>query len=259
MSLMAIVRPMQLSISVARSSAGSGHANLTAPSPREGFVAAAAGVCDLVIDFGGGTVRSIDTIFLGFTNAAADVTMTLYRGEDLTQQLWTGTFLHSYREAPMRHAAIVLPAPTQAARYYRLRCDSPAQPFVAGVVAAGRAIRPGKDLAIPGTGIEPGSGRPVTDTGRIDRLFGGGFGINRGAVAGGFQWTFAGLSDDERERLYALHLDLGGTSPVLVVEDPDATTAANEGVHWGYWTKFEPWSRAQPGESKWTMQVQDWA
>lgn len=261
MSLVAIARPLPFTVSTASgdSSAGAGHANLLTPSPREAFVAAAAGTCDLVIDFGPGGAASIDTVFLGFTNAPAGAALSLYRGTDLTNLLWSGTMLHSYRVAPLRHGAIVLVNPTAPARFYRVRVESPAAPLVAGVLAAGLAIRPGRDAGLPGTGVEPGSGRPIADTGRIDRLVGGGFGIQRGATAGGFQWTVPALSDDERERLYALQLDQGGTSPVVVIEDPEQTLGANEGAHWGYLTRFEPWERQAPGETKWALQVQDWA
>lgn len=261
MSLLAILRPATIAISTGAgmSSAGTGHANLLTPSPREAFVAAAAGTCDLVIDFGANNATALDTVFLGYTNAAAGAALSLYRGSDTTNLLWAGTMLHSYRAAPLRHGAIVLPAPTAASRYYRLRVDSAAAPLVAGVVAVGTALRPGKGNALPGTGVELGSGRPIADTGRIDRLLGGGFGIQRGTAAGGWQWTLPSLTDVEREQLYALQLDLGGTSPVLVIEDPEQTLGANEGAHWGYLTKSEPWGRQAPGETKWALQVQDWS
>lgn len=246
MSLLSIMQPEPASVVPDQSSAGSGLANLLTPSPREAFAAAAAGAATITIDLG--SAKPVDTFLLGFTNATAADTVAIQAGGGLPQ-VFAGNFAHSYRRAPLRHAVARLAAPVQT-RFVRFTATT-AVPLVAGVVAAGLSI-------VPASGYEWGSGRPIYDTGRAERLLGGGFGIQPGAVAGGVQWSMIALTDEERDRLYALSLEVGGWNTVLVVEDPDATPALNERVHWGLLTKLEPFERQQPGESKWTMSVQDW-
>jgi hypothetical protein len=246
MSLLAICQPL-LPVGIT-ASAGAGAANLLTENPREAFVAAAAGAATITIDLG--AAYDIDTVFLGFTNAAATDTFTVSVGSGGGAQVAAGTFAHSHRRAPLRHASVVLPA-TVSARHVTI-ATSTAAALIAGVVAVGRAIR-------PFSGHEWGSGRPITDTSQVDRLQSGSFAINRGVASGGWQWTMPNLTDDERERLYALALDVGIGGTVLVIEDPDPGFGLNERVHWSLLARLEPFARQQPGESKWAMQIGDWA
>lgn len=246
MSLLAICQP--LPIAAIAASAGSGAANLLTENPREAFVAAAAGAASVTIDLGAAV--EVDTFFLGFTNAAAADRFTISIGEGSVQQVAAGTFAHSYRWSALRHAFAVLPAPVTT-RYVTIATTTAAG-LIAGVVAVGRSIR-------PWAGHEFGGGRPISDGSQVDRLASGGFGIERGVAAGGWQWTMPALTDEERDRLYALALDVGVGGTVLVLEDPETVLGANEAAHWGVLQKLEPYVRQQPGETKWAMQVGDWA
>jgi len=248
MTLPLIVRPLACTPVAALSSAGSGLDNLRTPDPKEAFLAAGAGQTVLTVDFG--ALVSIDTVLLGFTNLPAGVAIELFAGQDFAVPIGTTVTAGSYRAAPARHAFAVL-APVQL-RYLRLRVAAAGARLVAGVVAAGRALR-------PSSGIEQDWGRPVADTSTVTRLPGGGFGVDRGTTTGGLSWTMPALTDEERDRLYALQLDLGIGDTLLVLEQTTQGPAANEAVHWSKLTKLEPFARQAPGESKWAWQVQDWA
>jgi len=246
MTVLGITHPLSTTVVAGSSSAGDGLANLLTPHPREAFAAAAAGQVAITLDLG--TAQPVDTVFLGFTNAEAGEAFAVQDGGGAT--LFAGAFAHSYRRRPMRHAVAQLPAPV-VTRTLRLVATT-ARPLVAGVAAAGLSVR-------PASGHEWGAGRPIADPGRAERLLDGGFAVQRGGVGGGWSWTMPALTDDEAERLYALSLDAGTGETVLVVEAGDAPVAANERLHWGLLTKLEPFARQQPGETKWAMQVQDWA
>ncbi len=137
----------------------------------------------------------------------------------------------------------------QKTRYVQLRVTA-AAPIRAGVAVVGQAMR---------SAYEYGSGRSLVDTGRSDRLWSGGFGGERGAVAGGYGWTMVDLTDELRDRLYAMHLDLGTTGDFLAIEDEAATTGLNERIHWGRFPKLETFERQADGTSKLAMAITDWA
>lgn len=241
---LAILQPLALTLDAARSSAGSGLANLATPNPREAFVAAGT-AATIIVDLG--SVQAFDTVLLGFTNAAATDRIAVAPGLDA--EAVAGSFAHSFRRAPvLRHGLAMLPAPVRS-RYLRLQVKT-AAPLVAGIVVVGEALRPNHDW---------NAGRPIIDTGRVERLLGGGFGKDRGVAAGGWQWVMPDLSPDLSERLYALALDVGLAGELLVIEDPAVTPALNERIHWSLFGKFEPFERQPDGTAKWAMQVQDWA
>lgn len=250
MSVLSIVQPLPLAVVPAASSAGTGLAALLTPNPREPFVAAAAGTTTISLDLGAAV--EIDTVLLGFTNAPAGTAFTI-QGD--SGQAFAGRVAHSYRRAPvMRHAAAVLGA-SIVTRNVRIVVEASAR-LIAGVVAVGKALRPGQ-LGDRQSGHEWGSGRPIVDSGRAERLLAG-FGTQEGSVAGGWSWTMP-LADEEAERLYAVKLDTGTTGSILVLEHADTTALAfNEAVHWGKFTKLEPWTRQGPGDTRWALQVQDW-
>ena len=108
-------------------------------------------------------------------------------------------------------------------------------------------------------GHEWGAGRFIEDTGTAERLFGGGFGIDEGVAAGGYQWTFGDLQPAETEALYQLVKERRTTRTVLVVEDPEQSPGLNERIHWGLFRKLEPFERADPLNTKWSLSVGDWA
>lgn len=235
--------PLPFAIDVAASGAGAGHANVATPDPREAFIA--AGVpATIAIDLGVAT--AVDALFVGYTDAPAGTAVSAgFDGGALAQ---VGAIAHSFRRAPLRHALAVLPA-ARAVRRIRLQL---AAGGAIGVVAVGLSL----DIA---SGYDQGSGRPIADATRVERLLDGGFAVEAGRAAGGFSWTLPALTDDERDRLYALALDAGTGTTIMVAERIDRPEGANEALHWGLLSKLEPWARQQPGETKWSLQVQDWA
>lgn len=244
---MFMVAPLPAAVVAANTTAGAGQGFLLTPDPREAFVAGGAGDAAIALDLGG--VTSVDTFFLGFTNRDAGAAVDVYAGAGDGALIGSATVAHSYRRAPRRHAALLLAAP-RVDRYFRIVSRGAGQ-LVAGVAAVGLSLRP--------AGFDQDWGRPISDTTAVQRQQLGSFGIDPGVTAGGLEWTMPGLTDDLRDRLYALQLDLGVGGTILVGEDADATPGLNERLHWGLLTKLEPFARQAPGESKWTMQVQDWA
>lgn len=242
--MLSIVHPLAFTVDQARSSAGAGHANLATPSPREAFAATAAQTT-IVLDLG--NAQSIDRVVLGFTTASGADSFAVVPGLDGAAV--PGVFAHSYRRAPvLRHGLCVLPAPV-VTRYVQLRVTA-AAPIRAGVALVGQAMR---------SAYEYGSGRPLVDTGRSDRLWSGGFGGESGAVAGGYAWTMVDLTETLRDRLYAMQLDLGTTGDFLVIEDETASAGLNERIHWGRFPKLETFERQADGTSKLPMAIGDWA
>lgn len=231
-----LMLPLPATIAAAESHGGPAIDNVLTPDPREAFVA--GGAFAITLDLG--AIVAVDTFFIGYTDAVGGLAWSASVPGGAV--VASGGFLTSYRRAPMRHAATVLNQPIMT-QYLTF---SAAGPMTIGVVAAGLSIR---------ADYEWGGGRPISDTGRADRLATG-FGIERGVTAGGWSWTFAGVDDDTAERLYALALDAGTTETVLAFED--AASIRNEAWHWGTLTRLEPYSRQAPGENKWAMQVQEW-
>lgn len=244
-----IVNPLPAVIVEADSSPGSGLDNLLTPNPREAFVSGAGGAVTVALDLQ--ALQLVDTFLLGYSTVAEGADFRVLGGQTGGALLWEGKAAHSYRRTPMRHALAVLPQPVNH-RYIRLQLGAAGGPAMTiGVVAVGLSIR-------PGSGREYGWGRPIADTSRIERLQSGGFGIDRGVATGGLAWTMPALSDEERERLYALQLDVGIGGTVLIAEDAEQTAALNERIHWGLLTRLETFDRNAPAEAKWPMQVQDW-
>ena len=120
-----------------------------------------------------------------------------------------------------------------------------------GVLLVGLAFQPAHNQ-------EWGAGRQPIDTGVKDPLLGGGFGILEGARKARYRWTLGDLTEAEADALYGLALDQGETSPLLVVEDPDATMGLNERLHYGLFDGFEAYERANPSQTRWGLSVTQW-
>lgn len=105
---------------------------------------------------------------------------------------------------------------------------------------------------------EWGGGRGVIDTGASTRLLSGGMAIVEGARLGTYAWTLGDLTDAEVETLYALQLEVGETLPVLVVEDPDATTGQRNRIHYGRLVSLRKFERRSPGRTRWELAMEDW-
>lgn len=245
MAVAAIVRPLPIS---AIGGTFPNVSRLLTPDPKEAAITASSGIATIDIDLG--SVQSIDTIFLGYTSGHSGEGVGLLYGT-AAYDTTPGPLIpigDSDLIAPRRHFLQVLPAPISA-RYIRLTKDYAAN-YAIGVVAVGLAFR-------PTWGHEYGSGRIIESTGTAERLFGGGFGIDEGVTAGGWQWTFGDLQEADRKALYAIARNLGETKTVLVIEDP-ASTELTDACHWGLFRKLEAYERLDPKNTRWSFQIGDW-
>ncbi len=246
MSVLAIVRPLTLN-NVAGSMPGA--ARLMTPDPKEAAIGDGGAE---TIDIDLGSVQSIDTIFLGYTSAAAGETVSFTYGPTGYTTTSGGTIPAGDTEmlSPKRHFVKVLSAPISA-RYIRIS-GTFAAGYAIGVVVVGLAFR-------PTWGHEFGSGRTVETTGTAERLFGGGFGIDDGVTAGGWQFTLGDLQPADLKKLYAIARDRGETKSILIIEDPDPTGDLSDRCHWGLFRKLEAYERLNPLDTRWSLQIGDWA
>ncbi len=141
---------------------------------------------------------------------------------------------------------------TISGRYVRIAFTGMATDYEIGIAAVGKSFS-------SFWGHEYGAGRPIEDMSTVERLKGGGFGIDEGAIAGGYQWALGDLTAAELDELYILVRRLGASRSVIVVEDPDYTAGLNERIHWGLFDRLEPYERLVPGASRWAFKIRDWA
>ena len=246
MSVLAIVKPLPIA---AIGGTLEGAARLITPSPREAAVCVGGG--DRTIDVDLGAPVALDTLFLGYSNASGGAWHASCGVSDYTSTALPDVALASTRLTRARHYLAVLAVPV-VARYVRFSAAAVPAGLTLGLLAVGLALR-------PALGHEWGAGRFVTDTGSATRLQTGGFGLASGSRSGGWQWTLAELTDEEVDAMYGLQLDVGTSSPLLVVEDPDPTAGLNERIHWGVLTKLDPNERRAIADVKWDMRIEDWA
>jgi len=107
-------------------------------------------------------------------------------------------------------------------------------------------------------GEERGGGGLIEDTGSVERLFGGGFGIDEGVATTGYQWSFGDLQNAERRQLYQIVKRLRTTRSFLMVEEPSQTEGLNERIHWGMLRGLEVYERINPRDTKWSFKMHDW-
>jgi len=227
-----------------------GAIRILTPDPKEAIVID-GGDLGVTLDFG--VPVTVDTIFLGYHtggavqgwslnttpqyNAGADTNIS---GGDFSS-LGYGNPTHVFRQ--------FAPATSRYWRIYFSRQGG--APFTIGTLALGLSWS-------SKWGQEMGAGRQVIDTGTAERLFGGGFAIDEGARAGGYQWTFGDLQADEIRSLYQIVKDRGSTRSVLVVEDPEQTDGLNERIHWGLFERLDFYERSDPTNWRWALRISDW-
>jgi hypothetical protein len=255
MKQLLIAKPVDWSIMGAATAGGAGLDNLLTPDPKEAWITSNAAAQTVRALFAAPT--TIDTAHLGFTDLPHGTTVDFYTftNADGTGEAALGSYAvdNPTGDSRPRHA-FAQGAPRANVRGIRATMTQPAaRAAIVGVMSAGLALA-------PYWGHEYGAGRFVIDTGTKERLFGGGFGIQLGARAGGYQWTFGDLTEEEVEALYKLALDAGETASVLVIENPDTVEPGlNERVHWSIIDKIEAYERFAPGASRWAFKVLDWA
>lgn len=205
--------------------------------------------------------KSIDTLWLGYLSSIGgndlgpvDVTFLALDGSGNAVTLGTAALLPTSPPAGRRHAVLELAEPYTATTF-AARLDNGAAGLAGiavGCFAVGSSFR-------PTWGGEWGGGVGLTDTGTATRRRDGGFGIDPGVSAAQLQWTFGDLSDAERAQLFGMLKQRGATTtPFLVIEGGDAGPTSTEEVHWGLFTRIEPYERQAPGMSRWSLRFEDW-
>lgn len=223
-------------------------ANVLTPAPKESAAALSDG-SSVTIDLGAPAL--LDTIFVGYTNGAVGYQLGSRYGLGAADTPGPALpIAGSTRRAPLYRHAYNRAATPFSARYIQIT-NIPAGMTI-GTIVVGLAFEPTFNN-------EMGSGRPITDTSVADRMFGGGFGIDRGAIASGYSWTFGDLQLADRDALFDIAMNVGTSRSLLVVEDPELTAGLNERLHWGLFQKLEPYERADPANWRWSLQIGDWA
>ena len=255
MSNLLLLSPLPIAaIAVSR---GTGAANLLTRSPKEVWADAGVGSA-ATIDIDLGAVTSIDTVYLGYLSPpAAGATWTITGGStgyaDLVVKP-SGALraVDTATRAPSRTHALWTGA-SVSVRYLRLSIVQPAgnAPLTAGIALVGTAWRPMFNM-------EFGAGRRVIDTGTVASLPDGGFSTIEGARKREFNWTLGDLSRDEVDALEELLLDHGESVPLLVVEDPDATTGQRARIHYGLFVGLKAFERKNAAQTVQQFIFEEW-
>ncbi len=230
---------------------GTGGAMLLTPDPRETWAAADAAATSIVADLG--QARSVDSIFLGFTNAGAAMSWTIEAsaapGGPWTLIQAAAPLRAADSLGPFHHGYAYLPA-AQSWRYWRLSLSaSGGAPLEAGVLMLGEAFAKPREV---------GGGRTLIDTGTRTDLVSGGFGMGGGTMKASFNWSYVDLTDAELRRLWAIGWDRGTRRPVLVVEDADLTAGRNEAMHYGVFDRFQAYERREADNTRWALSMVEW-
>lgn len=250
MGRLMIVEPLAFTTT---GTAGVQPAALGTPDPKEVWAAPNAAGGAILIDLG--QVRTVDTFFLGFSNANLNSEWSVQQTNSAFVDIGAVTVNLAMRSADAAtartHSLARLAAPVTG-RYFKLYVNTKSElTLYAGVLVVGLSIVPEWDK-------EWGSGRRLIDTGAATALIGGGYGVQQGTRKPGYTFTLGDLTDAEVEKLWAMALRKGETNPVLVVEQYDATENRQEKIHYGLFQRFEPYERRNPNETKWAMEIHEW-
>lgn len=254
MSELLIVEPM--TIAAITASRGTGADNLRSPDPKEVWADTTTGGVSINVDLG--SVRSVDTILLGYVRPpAAGAVWTIAGGAGAQSQVVfhpetalrvpdvTDDFAE--RTHALRYGATV------DVRYLTLTLSQPAgsPPLSAGVLVIGKAFE-------AKLGREWGSGRRPIDTGTATELPSGGFSVVEGVRKSGLGWTFGDLDDDETDRLELIARHLGATKPGLAIEDATRSAGLAARIHYGLFDRWRPYDRRYRAQTKWEVGIQQW-
>jgi hypothetical protein len=247
-------------------SRGAGGDRLLTSDPKEAWFDSAVGsAVTLTLDLG--SVQSVDSLFLGSSNAADAATWAISSGVAApTETSWIAATRMSapYRRIGkprmsfFRRGSIVAGAFVTApisARYIRATLIQPAgsPPLTIGNMAAGLAFQ-------PLYGNEYGSGRATIDTGNREGLVGGGFGALIGVRKKAWSGQLGDLLDAEVDRLDDIFEDKGSTIPIVFIEGTEeiASVPQQEQIHWGLFQKLEAYERQAPAVTRWAISIEEW-
>lgn len=237
-------------------STGAGGDNLLTNDPKEAWISGSGGAVYAVLDLG--TAQPIDFVYLGSVNGVADTSWSVSYSAANAAGTGSSALVTTVAPVPrarggLMHLLVRLAAPVTA-RYIRVNADqgSGGAALTAGILRAGLSFR-------PEWGQEWDGGRAPLDTGTRERLVSGGFGVELGVRKSMFEWTFADLSEAEREELYAFCIDVGETIPFVMVEDiGDGVPASHETVHWCTFDRLDYYRRRDPRSSRWAFRIEEW-
>ncbi len=255
MSNILILQP--LTIAAVAVSRGTGGANLLTPDPKEVWTDSAVGSA-ATIDIDLGSVQTIDTVALisvippvagtswAITGGAAAYATSIIKATGALRAV-DGAGQDQARSHALHFGAAF------AVRYIRITVTQPVGQALlsVGVPVVGKAF-------VPAFNNEWGAGRRVIDTGSSTALAGGGFANVEAARKGSYAFTLGDLSHDEIDALYAIQLGVGETAPLLVVEDPAATTGQYHRIHYGQLRSLRAFDRRSPGRSRWELSIEQW-
>jgi hypothetical protein len=239
-------------------SRGSGADNLLSLDPREAWLDSAVGSA-ATIDIDLGVERIIDTLFLGCLFSADRAATWMISGglAGPAERVIAPAQPLRVPERPgarrtMAHALWF--GTEQLVRYLRISITQPtgATPLSIGVLLVGDGFQPRLNK-------EWGSGRGVKDMSSVTRLPSGSVSVVEGGRYGTYGWTLGDLTMLEAEQLYEMQLDVGESRPVLVVEDPAATTGLRNRIHYGALVGLRAFERRNLRQTSWQLSIEDWA
>lgn len=246
MTALAIVQPLTFTASGGMTNP----ARVALADPKEAAVNGTALANTLDLDLG--SSQSIDSLLIGYARNGTGASLTLSTGVSAHGETSRGSIAPAQSDLTEPARQYFFQSAPFNARYLRIGIPAAiGTTFQIGVAVVGKAF-------FPTWGTEYGAGRLLLDTGTVERLFGGGFGIDPGTIVSGYQWTFGDLQNAEREALFNICKRLGSTRSVLVIEDADLTNGLHNRIHWGLFNKLEAYERLNPADTKWSFQISDW-
>lgn len=257
MSSLVIARPLPIVAVTCSNGSATGVQNLLTPDPKEVFYFdnsdAALGID---IDLGANP-QPYDTFFLGYiVDAAAVRNLTIKTGAanpaTTVRKAASTMDAPSATNYPRRQHSFYRHNATLTDRYVRFQIDhSVANAMSIGIAFVGVSVQ-------PQWGREWGSGRLPVDMSAVTPLRGGGYGIERGARKGAFEWTHGDLTDAETDQLWLMAEECGESGPIVVAEDPDNTAGLNERLHYGLFDNPQAYSREAVGITRWAFRLKEW-
>lgn len=242
MSRVVIIRPLAAAIAGNMTSPE----RMATPDPKEVSISPDAGARSIDLDLG--AARTVGALYLGGVSSAVAFTAT--GGVGAHAEFNLGNLLAAPKRtagAPYRNLLVIEP---RELRYVRLSANVPAG-FEVGLAMAGELFRPGYNH-------EWGAGRYLVDTSTVARNRAGGFGIDQGAIAVGWDFALGDLTDDDAANLFDMLRKVGESNPAIVCEDPDVTPGLEERTHYGLFQRLEKYERQSLGVTRWSLKIEEW-
>ncbi len=209
----------------------------------------------------------VDAVGLLFTNLSADATWEIRgstaaggagplagTGSRILGFTGAATARMALASTATRFHCLAIGAPVSV-RYLRLLVTEPGNGdgyVQAGLVTVGRAS------IVPGWNFQWGGGRRVIDMSEKTMLPGGELAIWKGAKVPVARISWGDLSEAERDAMYSLHLEIGESGPLILLEESDPASWRQEQLHYGVHDGLEFYERTQVGKSSWEMRVRNW-